>query len=126
MRPRSVLLLRHAEALKNIEDRHGGAGTGLTNNGLQDCVRIAAFLREVTQGTTPCLFGHRVPQVQMTVNSLAGALDLSPIWDERLHGIDLGLLAGLSRDEASQRYPDSARRLDLWREGRLRIDELAL
>jgi broad specificity phosphatase PhoE len=46
--------------------------------------------------------------------------------DERLRGLNLGDLAGLSRSEAQHLYPEAAERLDLWREGQLLVDALQL
>jgi broad specificity phosphatase PhoE len=41
-------------------------------------------------------------------------------------GISLGVLAGLSRDEALLNYPEAAQRLELWRKGCLKIDKLLI
>jgi len=48
-----------------------------------------------------------VTRLSSAVHSRTPGCDsgLTPVWDERLRGIDLGVLAGLSRAEAAQRWP---------------------
>ena len=124
---RVILLVRHAEAQKNLEDRHGGGGTPLTKKGVKQCAAIAQYILDEYAPLERCLLvGHAVPQVKECVEFLSNTLHISLIWDERLRGIDLGVLAGLSREEAAKRWPEAARRLDLWRRGQWRIDRLEI
>jgi broad specificity phosphatase PhoE len=46
--------------------------------------------------------------------------------DEDLRGLNLGVLAGLSRADAARRAPKAAQRLESWRKGQLRVDHLEL
>jgi broad specificity phosphatase PhoE len=123
---RRLLLIRHAQALKNVEDRHGGGGTALTDIGRSQCDSIIHHLRRVITCDvgSSLLIGHRIPQVCETVQYFQSGLGVPTLWDERLRGIDLGVLSGLSRYEADQRWPDVAARLELWRRGQLKINEL--
>lgn len=122
---RTLILIRHPEAQKNIEDRHGGGGSLLTEAGLRQCERIAQYLHTEFDLSAGCiLVGHRVPHVEETVQRLSSLLEVVPTWDERLCGLNLGVLAGLSRSEAAVRWPEAARRLELWRAGQLTMDKL--
>jgi broad specificity phosphatase PhoE len=122
-----ILLVRHPEAFKNVEDRHGGRGTALTPKGLKQCAAISKHLRRhCTWLDGVVLTGHHVPHVEQTVERLAGELGIKIIWDDRLRGLDLGVLGGLSRAEAMQQFPDAAMRLELWRKGDLKIQTLAI
>lgn len=125
MTPRRILLLRHCEAQKNVEDRHGGSGTSLTSKGFFQCSLIAEYLAKEYSTTNKLkLIGHNVPQVKSVVKHLSEKLDITPIWEEGLRGINLGVLAGLSRKEALQQWPEAAQRLELWRKKKMRIDQL--
>lgn len=127
MKRRTFLFIRHPEASKNIEDRHGGDGTPLTIRGLKQCDKIAGYIANRFGPLDRCtLVGHSVPQVQQTVERLSSILGLTSLWDERLRGTDLGVLAGLTRAEAAEQWPEAAKRLELWRMGRLRVDQLKI
>jgi broad specificity phosphatase PhoE len=125
---RTVLLLRHAEAAKNIEDRHGGGDPQLTDSGRRHCQRIGEWLAEgahLDVGETHVL-SQPVHQVRETVqrSGLASSATVLELAD--LGGISLGLLAGLSRDEAAETFPEAAARLERWRAGTLKLPELSL
>lgn len=122
---RAIYAIRHAEAQKSIRDVHGGEGTPLTSRGRKQCSLIAKQLISRLDARDRCLLvGHQIPQVRETVSILAETLKLPTVWDERLRGISLGVLAGLSRADAEQLWPDAAERLELWRQGKLAIDSL--
>jgi broad specificity phosphatase PhoE len=127
MKTRTFLLLRHPEAWKTVEDRHGGEGTNLTSKGFQQCDAITHYIL-TNHGPVhnAALVGHRAPQVHATVQHLSMKLGIRPTWDERLHGIGLGVLSGLSRAEAVEQWPNEAKRLELWRKGKLSIDDLRI
>ena len=127
MSVRTILLVRHAEAQKNVEDRHGGPGTPLTPDGVTQCELLARFVRTELGSSGRCLLvGHPVPHVEQTLSLLSNHLGLDSTLDARLKGIDLGPLAGLSRDEATERFPVEAARLEMWRAGKLSIGDLLL
>ncbi|MCI4330243.1 MAG: histidine phosphatase family protein [Thermoplasmata archaeon] len=124
---REILLVRHPEAQKNLEDRHGGGGTSLTPTGIRQCEGLARYLRPYQSAMRRLeVYGHRVPQVLETLEYLYSALKVETVLDERLRGISLGLLAGLSRAQAAAADPGAAARLEAWRAGNLRVDRLAL
>lgn len=124
----TIILLRHFESQKNIEDRHGGVGNVLTPLGILQGNKIVEYLnKNYSTGTGSfTVYGHNVIQVKASVEILSGGLGCTAIWDERLRGINLGYLSGLSREEAANKYPGAAHRLELWRQGKLRADELKL
>lgn len=123
-----IILIRHAEAQKNLEDRHGGLGSHLTERGREQVICLGRYLRpQIERSTSVILVGHQLPQVSETVESLADTLStVSITWDERLRGLNLGILAGLSRTEALERAPEAAERLELWRSGHLQINALQI
>lgn len=124
---RKLLLIRHPEARKNLEDRHGGVGSSLTSRGLHQCDILVKYIGSSFQPSGRyVIFGHNVPQVKETVERIANSLQLTTHWDERLRGVDMGKLAGLSRAEAAHQWPEAAERLELWRCGKIHIDKLEM
>lgn len=122
---RTILLVRHPEARKNVEDRHGGEGTDLTERGIHHCEDISRYvINTYSPLDQSLLVGHNAQQVRDTVERLGALLGIKPLYDQRLVGLNFGALSGLSRAEAMQQWPDAALRLELWRQGQLRIDEL--
>jgi broad specificity phosphatase PhoE len=120
-----ILLLRHAEAVKNVEDRHGGGGTDLTSVGLSQCTTLALFVKSKCREPY-AVVASGTPQIWQTAECIARNLGVVPERDERIRGLDLGVLAGLSRAEAARLWPEEAQMLDRWREGQLKITELRL
>jgi broad specificity phosphatase PhoE len=125
---RHLYLVRHAEAYKNVEGRLGGRGSDLTAAGTAQAGRVGACLgrREVEEGHRVVVYAHATPQVRQTAAAIVGALGCSSEEDERLRGLCLGRLAGLTREEARAVDPAAVDRLDGWARGQLRVDHLDL
>jgi len=119
-----LVLIRHAESIKNVERRQGGSGATLSARGLVQCHVVARFLDSQGFLQDAFVITHQRPQTLRTAECIAGKTSLQVCLDERLRGIDLGVLAGLSKDEARRLHPESARRLSLWDEGKLCITRL--
>ncbi len=125
MNERMILLIRHSEAKKNIADQHGGEGTSLTNRGLKQSESIAQYILSEHQPLLrTILVGHKITHVKETTEFLSQELSIKPIWEERIRGLDLGVIAGLSREDAAKQWPEAAERLEKWRKSQLRIDHL--
>lgn len=123
---KTILLIRHAEARKNIDDIHGGSGTGLTENGLLQSQAVGLYVKKRYCPKNGILVTHQLPQVLQTASIVNEFLGLPIVFDERLKGIDLGAMAGLSRNEARQKYPIYAEKLELWRNGKISPEEVIL
>jgi broad specificity phosphatase PhoE len=126
--PRHLYLVRHAEARKNVEGRQGGQGSGLTAVGQAQARRLGAYLaeRESYEGHKAVVYAHLAPQVRQTATTIAGVLGWRLEEDERLRGLHLGRLAGLTWEEARDTDPAAVKRLHNWARGSLRIDRLGL
>jgi broad specificity phosphatase PhoE len=124
---RAILLIRHGEATKNLEDRYGGAGTGLTKQGINQCFETGNYIRATYSCPRPwTIIGHEVSQVRETAMVIGTLLGVEPRLDPRLRGIHLGVLSGLSSAEAVHRWPAAARNLDEWRSGHLSIGQVSV
>lgn len=121
-----VVLIRHAEACKNVEDRHGGPGTALTKAGRAQCHAVASDLKRAGLPDHAPLICPATEHVAQTAELLHDAGGWPVRHDRRLGGLHLGVLAGLSRAAAASRHPQAAARLDAWRQGRAGVDEVAI
>jgi len=118
-----LYLVRHPEAEKNVRDSHGGCGSALTNCGYRQLEDLINYFSIYTNAAT-IIYGHWVQQVRYSAEKLHYALNAPLTWDDRLRGIHLGVLSGLTREEAERRYPEDAARLEGWRQGTLPIHRL--
>jgi broad specificity phosphatase PhoE len=78
-------------------------------------------------GLTPRTVYHSpVPQARETAELFLKSTEVSIIEDQRLRPLDLGVLAGLSRNEAKSKFPGPARAMEEWREGRIELHKLVI
>lgn len=122
---RWLILLRHAEALKNLEDRHGGTGTALTDKGRTQAAEVAAWLSSSRFNIRNAWYSHQ-PQVVETLNIINDVLDMRVFTHKFLDPLNLGTLAGLSKDEAMRLFPVEAAQMEEWRKGNLEVQNLHL
>lgn len=119
-----LYLIRHAESIKNLRDEHGGKGDNLSDKGIEQCKKIFHFLNNEVESPNCILYYHSNPQVEQSAKIFCLENFYEYSCDDRLKGIYLGILAGLSKDEALALDADSAIRLEQWRKGGLTIDKL--
>jgi probable phosphoglycerate mutase len=102
-----LLILRHAETAWNAEGRWQGAlDSPLTPRGEAQARAMAGLLADL--GVTPATHDLATsPQGRAlsTAGAIAAATGLTPVPDERLREIGVGLWAGLSRAEIDTRWP---------------------
>lgn len=124
---KSIRLLRHAEALKNVENRHGGAGSQLTEYGLSQVKSYIKSNSDPAFGPShhSLLFVDR-PQCEQTALLLASSYGLTASPLTEIAPFHLGVLEGLSEQEAMTRFPEEAIRIANWRKGLIDISELKL
>jgi len=120
-----LVLMRHALAAKNLEDRHGGAGSSLTPEGRVQALHVAQSLNH--RHLYPrMVFSSPVPQALETARYLSRCFGAPVSADDRLRPLGLGCIAGLSCAEAATRYPEALRSIEDWRSGRIELGELVL
>jgi len=122
---RYIILLRHGEAEKNLEDRHGGIGTVLTNKGRGQAVAFCQWLASSGIRIDSAWYSEQ-PQVKETVKIINEAHPIDFSSHMFLKQLSLGKLAGLSRAEAARLYPVEAKQMEDWRQGKLEVQDLKL
>lgn len=121
-----VVLIRHAESTKSRENRHGGIGLPLTERGIAETHELAKWLFEnlISNPATTKIYSGNVLQARQTSEVLSEPANIPITVDDRLRNIDLGILAGLSEEEAIKQYPDAALSLENWRRGLIPIEQV--
>lgn len=120
-----LILLRHGESIKNVEDRHGGAGNGLTELGEEQIERFCSVFNRIFGQPTSITCSNTL-QVIESATIISKKFGCSFQIDDRLFPLDLGVLSGLSKIEASEQYPDVAQLMESWRKGNIEIRELII
>lgn len=120
---KNIILMRHGTAEKNKRNEHGGAGSSLTEEGVQEIESTGRRLKELN---VPIDIVYTVNRPQCTES----AFIFSNIYNVRCKVLDsiepynLGLLDGLSEEQANIMHPDISKRMDLWRQGEIDISQL--
>lgn len=119
-----LVLLRHAECAKNVERRHGGEGSPLTEAGRLGAQELLRQLKERLVRPALLFVGRRL-QCSETASVLNVDLRavLVPLDFEPFH---LGVLSGLSEDECLTRFPLLAARMAQYRRGELEISAVQI
>lgn len=121
-----LILLRHGESFKNLEARHGAVDSSITAEGRAQVRQAATQLSELL-GLMPCAMWTVARRHCLETAALLH--ELLP-WNEwqmfeaPIKPYFMGDLDGLSDGEVQERYPDVARRLNLYRTGHLDIGEV--
>ncbi len=125
----SIILVRHAECYKNVRDEHGGKGDVLTKKGKKQLLSLSKKIDRLNiQHQIPAniLFYSDVNQIKQTAEYLSIKLGVPARVDERIVPLNLGILDGLSKEEAMTKFPDEASQLEKWRSGMLEIRNLQI
>jgi len=125
-----VYVVRHPERSKNKDLVFGRTGLSLTSKGVDKTQCIARFLscQEFFRHKQVCIFLPPGEQLHFVAGILAKALGTTTrtIVDPQLRRLNLGVLEGLSYDEARRLHPEVMRHLREWEEGIDTIDNLRI
>lgn len=99
-----LLFVRHGESEADILGVHEGrADFSLTEKGHEQARRLSAWLKVNEDFNT--VLASPLKRARQTAEHIAQATGAILTFDEQLMEWDNGLLAGMSRDEASLKYP---------------------
>jgi probable phosphoglycerate mutase len=105
-----LLVVRHGETQANAELRYMGQDDSpLTERGRAQVRAIAERLAHVSVNG---LFASDLPRAAKTAEAIGSALGLPVRYDARLRERHVGILRGLTIDEARDRYPQAFDELD--------------
>lgn len=118
---RGIILIRHAESIKNLKDIQGGEGESLTVKGIEQAEKVVGVLRSYIPFNLYSLPSiHTIETTEIIAKLLGISYKISPI----LYPLNLGVINGMSNDEVSKNYPNIFENLLLWRERKIEICDL--
>lgn len=123
-----IYFIRHSESLKTEQDRHGGIGLPLTEIGKQNTIDIINFLEqyELLNFRDCSFFCSGIAQVKETAKIIEEKKQIQFIVTDKIKNISIGVLDGLSKEEAKSKYPIASESLEKWRKGEIKIDEVSI
>ena len=119
-----IVLMRHAKAKKNVLNKHGGKGTSILDKSKEDIKKTMENL--LVFYSPSVIFSSPRPQCVETAKFIQDNYSLIFKTSDLLTPISLGVLDGLSIDEASDYFPEYAKQMDDWRNGKIEINELTI
>jgi len=114
-----MFLIRHAEAQKNIEKRHGGGNQNLTETGVLQAKTIGQFLlNKYINDSVELHIVHQPEERCKNTAYIIGSIVKSKLIEEPdFRGIGLGKRAGLSEQELNEVNPELSKALEKWAAG---------
>ncbi len=119
-----VILLRHAESIKNVKKIHGGLGEALTDNGVQQARNIASRIETITRPGHLKIYTSTSNHTRYTAEIIAENLKIKvepPFGFRPLH---LGIADGVSEDELMLKNPEVHMLFQQWRSRKIDIKKL--
>ena len=109
----NLYLIRHGEAVSNVEPIIGGmrGDTGLTARGVLQAERLRDRLAESREVAADVLIASTLPRARQTAEIIAPALDLPIVWDDEVQEMRPGAADGLTIDQFREKFgiPDYER-----------------
>lgn len=123
-----LYFIRHAESYKTVADRHGGPGLPLTAQGRLDVLDLISFLENTEKMVfkDTLFYCSDLIQVRETAKIIEEQKIVSFQVLSALNNIYLGVLDGLTKDEALKKYPIEASNLEKWRAGQTKINDIVI
>jgi len=122
-----IILVRHAESIKNIKDIQGGTGNFfLTEKGIEqlDAISKQLIASGCDDPSKSIIYHSTSVQTRDTASGLADRMSLNTIETSLLNSICLGKLSGLSNEEAKQLYPTEHTTMLEWRKRKIEVTDL--
>lgn len=120
---RFLLLLRHAEAYKNVLNQHGGSGSALSPEGINEARRVGQFIENLGL-TASVVKVIDKPQCLQTAQIIVEESNHRQFEIASLSTFSLGVLDGRSEEDVRANFQELAALLDRWRSGNAEAHEL--
>ena len=99
-----LLIIRHGESEADLQDVHEGrADFPLTKRGHEQAEKMAEYV--IAHYNLSKIYSSTLCRARQTAQHLSDKASIPVIFDEMLMEFNNGLIAGLERDVASQKYP---------------------
>jgi hypothetical protein len=120
IKEQTIVLLRHAKAVKNIQKRHGGKGSELVKDATNEIQTVCSKLLQLSIDFD-CVLHSPQRQCEQTAKDIGERLSISVSKLTELEPINLGCVDGLSEDEVANLYPEIGTQLSKWRNDEIEI-----
>ncbi len=122
-----IILIRHAQSLKNIKDIHGGSGESLTSKGRNE---VSSLVEKLVKMGVNCdnsvIISAPSIQTKETAEIISKKLNIINFDIPNFKPLFLGVVHGLSNELVLREYPDVFRLLSKWRNKELEICDLKI
>jgi len=99
-----ILIVRHGQSVADIEERHEGrADFPLTELGREQAAKVASWIAE--KYPPEIMLSSTLRRASETAEAIAKKIGINVLYDEDLMEMNNGVLAGLLRKEAAEKYP---------------------
>lgn len=100
-----IIVIRHGESEADLLDVHEGrADFELTIKGHKQAIEMSKYIKE--RYSIDCIYSSTLKRAAQTAKYLSEEFNLPIYYDKDLMEFNNGLLAGLSRDVANEKYPE--------------------
>lgn len=122
-----IIIIRHAQSIKNIKDIHGGNGESLTLLGQKQASALAIRLSNfgICYSNATIIYPQNV-QTRETAEIISNKLTVPMYNISDFKPLYLGIVHGLSNEAVADKYPQIYDLLFKWRNKELEICDLAI
>ena len=114
-----LILIRHAEAFKNLARVHGGGDQRLTPSGENQAKRLGQYILSINeQGADLNIIHQPEGRCKSTAEIIGHVASCTLVEALSLRGVGLGATEGLSEVQLEKQYPDVATALTKWRQNK--------
>ena len=100
---KTILLIRHGEALHHIQNMTGGwSDVPLTNKGLEQAGKVGQKLQELVEGEPVAILSSDLMRAKQTAQEIERFLKVPPRYYAELRELNNGVAKGLSREQAKR------------------------
>ena len=121
-----VILIRHAESIKNLKKIHGGQGEELTDLGIEQAQSVAKFLKDNRIDLNLKIYASTSFHTRATAQIIAEKLNLPIEKPYEFAPLYLGIADGLSEQQLEDISPETSELFRLWRNKEIDIKKLVV
>ena len=118
-----VILLRHAQSVKNLKKIHGGQGEELTDLGVNQAKEVAKLL-QANHLNDLMIFASTSFHTRLTAQIIAEEMGLEVGKPISFRPLYLGIADGLSEQQLEELSPETAEKFRKWRRKEIDIKSL--